>query len=96
MIENVMAIGVEIELGLILGVIVTLAGVIASLARILWAMTTSKLRAQDERIEEQEEHIERQGEIIKQLQKDIDGLTQGCGVSDYIWRTRPPIDRVAG
>ena len=58
----------------ILGVFAILGAVISTLAGIIYKIMVGRLAAQDR--------------IIEGLQDDVDRLSQGCGISQCIWRER--------
>lgn len=68
----------------VLGALGVLGGVIATLANLIWNVMKSRLEAQDK-------IISSQTDTISKLQDDVERLSKGCGHDACHWRTIRPL-----
>lgn len=71
----------EIPITWILSAFVTLTGTISGMALTIWLFMKERLSKQDVL-------IEKQNITIHALQKDVDRLSDGCGVEVCVWKKR--------
>lgn len=67
----------------VLGALGVLGGVIATLANLIWNVMKSRLEAQDK-------IISSQTDTISKLQDDVERLSKGCGHDACHWRSVRP------
>lgn len=76
-------IAMEVPIGWFLATIASLAGVICTLAGVIFSTLNSRISAQSKIISDQAVSMEG-------MRKDIERLSDGCGVPACLWTTRRP------